>query len=232
MRSRDLRPLSYVIAAAMLIGLALIFGWVPTDCSQIINGVCNEGTVQRIFYVHVPSAWIAYLAYTVVLISSIAYLKGRSDRWDLLAHSSAEVGVMFTAITLVSGMMWGKAIWGTYWRWDPRLTLTFILFLVYLGYLAFRSMSNEPARSAPIAAVIGIVGFVTVPLVHFSVVWWNSQHPTPIVVNPQGNPELESSMLFTLMYMLGVFTLLYTLMLALRVRLGRLEQRIEQLEAA
>jgi heme exporter protein C len=232
MKTKDLRPLTFIVATGMLVGLGLIFLWVPTDCSQIINGVCNEGTVQRIFYVHVPSAWVAYLAYTVVLISSLAFLKTRSDKWDLLAHSSAEVGVMFTGICLLSGMMWGKAIWGTYWRWDPRLTLTFILFLVYLGYLAFRSMANEPARAAPIAAVIGIVGFVTVPLVHFSVVWWHSKHPAPIVVNPAGSPELPPSMLITLMYMLGVFTLLYTLMLALRVRLGRLERRIELLEAA
>ncbi|MCA1841014.1 MAG: cytochrome c biogenesis protein CcsA, partial [Actinobacteria bacterium] len=149
-----------------------------------------------------------------------------------LASSSAEVGVMFTAITLVSGMMWGKAIWGTYWRWDPRLTLTFILFLVYVGYLAFRAMASDPGRAAPVSAVIGIVGFAAVPLVHFSVVWFRSQHPAPVVVNPQGAPQLPATMLITLMFMLSVFTLIYSLMLIIRVRLGRLEHRIETLEAA
>jgi len=228
-------PLAGVVALtglAMLAGLAAIFIWAPTDCSQVINGACFEGTVQRIFYFHVPSAWVAYLAYTVVLIGAIAYLKTGSARWDNLAHSSAEVGVVFTGITLLSGMMWAKPLWGTYWRWEPRLTLTLVLFLVYVGYLTFRSMAIDENRGARVSSVIGISGFAAIPLVHFSVQWWRGQHPGPVVVDPEKGVHLPTEMLVTLLFMLVVFTLLYASLLALRVHLGRLKAGVEQLEAA
>jgi heme exporter protein C len=213
------RNLSLVTGAAMIAGLGGIFFWVPTEDFQ--------GVVQRIFYIHVPSAWVAYLAFAVVLVGSIAYLKGDSERWDLLAHASAEVGVVFTAITLVTGMLWAKPVWGTYWRWDPRLTLTFVLFLIYLGYLVFRSLAEE-GRGGRTAAVIGIAGFVTVPLVHFSVDWWRGQHPGRTVINPEANPQLPWEMLATLLFMVAVFTLLYALLLTFRVRLGRLQARLDR----
>lgn len=218
-----IRNLSLVTSAAMIAGLGAIFLWVPTEDFQ--------GVVQRIFYIHVPSAWVAYLAFAVVLVGSIAYLKSESDRWDLLAHASAEVGVVFTAITLVTGMLWAKPVWGTYWRWDPRLTLTFVLFLIYLGYLVFRSLAEE-GRGGRTAAVIGIAGFVTVPLVHFSVDWWRGQHPGRTVINPETSPQLPWEMLATLLFMVVVFTVLYALLLALRVRLGRLEARLDRAGSA
>lgn len=213
-----------VTAAGILFGLYLIFFYVPTDSFQ--------GVVQRIFYVHVPSAWIAYLAYTVVLIASIAYLRSGSERWDDVARSSAEVGVVFTALCLITGMLWGRPIWGTYWVWDPRLTLTFVLLLIYLGYMAFRFMATDETRGARIAAVIGIVGFVTVPLVHFSVQWWRGQHPQPVVVDPQGGTHLPPSMLITFLFMVAMFTLLYTVFLTLRVRLAQTERRLQAAESA
>lgn len=219
----SIRNLAAVTTVAMLAGVVLIFFWVPTEEFQ--------GVVQRLFYIHVPSAWVAYLAYAVVLIASITYLKSGAPRWDLLAHASAEVGVTFTAITLVTGMLWAKPIWGTYWVWeDPRLSLTFVLFVIYLGYLVFRGLAEE-GRGERIAAVIGIMGFVAVPLVHFSVVWWRGQHPARTVINPGAEPQLPWEMLVTLIFMVGVFTLLYALLLVLRVRLGRLALRALQLEA-
>lgn len=219
----DTSPVLKAITALFLtVGLALVAFYVPTDEFQ--------GIVQRIFYVHVPAAWVAYLAYAVVLIASVAYLKTRSQKWDLLAHSSAEVGVVFTAVCLVTGMLWGRPVWGTYWVWDPRLTLTLVLFLIYAGYLAFRASASEATRGANIAAVIGIMGFITVPLVHFSVVWWRGQHPDPVVVDPSGGTHLPGSMLFTLLFMLVTFTLVYTLLLKLRIDLGRSRVELEEAE--
>lgn len=219
-------------AAGMLAGLAAIFMWVPTDCSQIINGACFQGTVQRIFYIHVPAAWVAYLSFTLVLIASVAYLKSGSERWDSLASSSAEVGVVFTAITLATGMIWGKAVWGTFWQWEPRLTLTLVLFLIYVGYLAFRATAMDETRGARIAAVIGISGFSAIPLVHFSVRWWRGQHPGPVVVDPEQGVHLPPEMLGTLVLMVAVFTLLFSCLLVLRHRLGRLEQQLQAAESA
>lgn len=213
---KSLRGLSIVSMAAAAAGLGMIFFYAPTDDFQ--------GVVQRIFYIHVPSAWIAYLAYAVVLLGSIAHLKTRSTRWDRIAHSSAEVGVVFTVVTLITGMLWGRPVWGTYWVWDPRLTLTFVLFLIYLGYLVFRRMSSDSESSSAVSAVIGVAGFVTVPLVHFSVLWWRGQHPGPVVVDPEGS-NLPGQMLATLVWMVLVFTLLYGVFLVKRFRIFELEDR-------
>ncbi|MGH9198434.1 MAG: cytochrome c biogenesis protein, partial [Acidimicrobiia bacterium] len=169
-----LRTLAVLAAFGMLAGVGLIFFWVPTEEFQ--------GVVQRIFYIHVPAAWISYLAFAVVLVASIAYLRRGSQRWDDVARSSAEVGVVFCTINLVTGMLWGRPVWGTYWTWDPRLTSMFVLFLIYVGYLVFRSMATDQTRGARIAAVIGIVGFVDVPIVHFSVTWWRALHPARTVI--------------------------------------------------
>jgi heme exporter protein C len=218
-----LRRTTALAAAGMLAGLAAIFLWVPTEAFQ--------GPVQRIFYVHVPAAWIAYLAFAVTLIGSIAYLRTSSSRWDLLAHASAEVGVVFCALNLVTGVIWARPIWGTWWTWDARLTSMFVLFVIYVGYLAFRSLATDPTRGARIAAVIGIVGFVDVPIVHFSVTWWRTLHPARTVINPPDRPQLPPEMLVTLLFMVGVFTLLYALLLSLRVRLARLSDELTELEA-
>lgn len=218
-------------AAGMAAGIFAVFAWVPTDCSQIINGACFEGTVQRIFYIHVPSAWVAYLAFAVVLVASIAYLRGQSPKWDHLAQASAEAGVLFTAITLFTGMMWGKPVWGIFWRWDPRLTLTLVLFLIYVGYLTFRAMALDEHRGARIAAVIGIAGFAVVPLVHFSVQWWRGQHPGPVVVNPEQGAQLPIEMLTTMLFLVAVFTMLYAILLLLRMRLAELSTRVGLLES-
>lgn len=210
--------LAGVTAIGMLAGLAAIFFWVPTEEFQ--------GIVQRIFYVHVPAAWVAYLAFAVVLVASIAYLRSSSPRWDAVARSSAEVGLVFAAINMITGMLWGRPIWGTFWTWDARLTSMFVLVLIYLGYVILRSLATDPARGARIGAVIGIVGFVDVPLVHFSVRWFRTLHPAPTVVLPESSPQLPTEMLITLLFMVGIFTLLYALLLAMRVRLATLEEKL------
>ena len=135
-----------------------------------------QGNLVRIMYVHVPAAWLAYLAFTVTLAGSIGYLVTRNLRWDRLAASSAEIGVYFTGLTIALGMIWAKPTWGVWWTWDARLTLTAIMFFVYLGYLALRRTTTDPHPRARRAGVLGALAIVQVPLVHFSVAWWRTLH--------------------------------------------------------
>ncbi|MBW3591358.1 MAG: cytochrome c biogenesis protein CcsA [Actinobacteria bacterium] len=208
---------------SMVAGLIAVFFLVPTEAFQ--------GVAQRIFYVHVPAAWIAYLAFAIVLVGSVAYLRTLDSRWDFVAYASARAGVVFTVINLITGMLWGRPIWGTYWVWDPRLTLTLVLLIIYLGYLAFRANAPDETRGAKVAAVIGIAGFAVVPLVHFSVDWWRGQHPARTVIRPEAGPALPASMLATVGLMTVVFALAYLVFLALGVRLLRAESEIERLES-
>lgn len=185
----------------------------------------EQGDVQRLMYVHVPAAWLAYLAFGVVFVSSIAYLVTRKTRWDRLAVASAEVGVLFTALTIALGALWGKPVWGTWWTWDPRLTTTAILLLIYVGYLAVRRLPDSPARRARWGAVVGIVGFLDVPIVHLSVLWWRSLHQLPTVAR-LGKPTIAPIMLAALLVAVAAFTLVYLYLVAFRLRVGRLEERV------
>lgn len=185
-----------------------------------------QGNVFRLIYVHVPSAWLAYLSFAVVLVGSIGYLVTRKIRWDRVAAASAEIGVLFTALTIVLGSLWAKPVWGTYWTWDPRLTTTAIMLLVYVGYLAVRRLPDNPAKRARWAAVVGIVGFVDVPIVHLSVRWWRGQHQAPARL--LGVPEMAPLMGAALVIAVVAFTLLYLYLMSLRLRVGRLEDRLIQ----
>ena len=209
---RVLGVLSLVgLAAAAIMALLVA----PDDAEQ--------GTVYRLMYVHVPVAWLAYLAFGVVFVASIAYLKGGRSRWDRLAASSAEIGVLFTALTIALGSLWGKPVWGTWWTWDPRLTTTAIMLLIYIGYLAVRRLSDNPSRRARWAAVVGIVGFADIPVVHLSVTWWRGLHQGSSV--SLGNITLAPIMTATLLVSVAAFTVLYLYLMTLRLRVGRLEER-------
>ena len=210
-RRGALRALGATTAVSMVALLAGVFLLAPLDRVQ--------GPSQKIFYIHVPSAWIGGLAFLVVFVASIAVLVTRSRRWDRLAASSAEVGVVFTTAVMLTGPLWARPVWGAFWSWDPRLTSYFVLFLLYLSYLALRGYVTEPMRRARYSAVLGVVAFVNVPLVYFSVRWWDSLHPGPVVANPAG-PQLPGSMLAVLLVGLLAFTLLYALLLWLRVDLA------------
>lgn len=205
-------------AALAAIGVSAVLSLVvaPPDAVQ--------GEVQRLMYVHVPAAWLAYLSFLVVFVSSIAYLRSRRIRWDRIAAASAEIGVLFTALAIALGALWGKPVWGTWWTWDPRLTTTAMLLLIYLGYLAVRRIVDNPSRRARWAAVIGIVGFVDVPIVHLSVVWWRSLHQESTLLR-LGGPEIHGSMLAALLVGVGAFTLVYAYLMTLRLRVGRVEER-------
>jgi heme exporter protein C len=191
-----------------------------------------QGDVQRIFYLHVPLAWVAYLAFFVVFVSSVVYLWRRTPRWDVLGRSSAEVGVLFTTLVLLTGSLWAKPIWGTWWSWDARLTTTLVLWLIYVAYLMVRAYAGDAARGARYAAVVGIVGFLDVPIIHQSVVWWRTLHPGPTVVQQSGSVGMPPAMLQVLLLALVAFTLLYAYLLLETTAVERAKERVAQLRAA
>lgn len=224
-RSSTLSRLGFVAWTLVAISLFLIF-FVAREAVDEMGG-----QLQRIFYVHVPSAWVAYLGFAIVFIASIAYLRTGTRRWDLLAHAAAEVGVVFCSLVLITGPIWAKPVWGTYWQWDARLTSALVLWLTYVGYLFLRGLATNPDGVGRIAAVVGIVGFINVPIVHFSVYWWRTLHPSgPTPANPVEASGLGGPELLAFFTSLIAFTLLAGWLLAVRVRLGYLSERVNDLE--
>jgi heme exporter protein C len=207
--------LGWVAAAGLAVGLVLGLLVAPRELTQ--------GNVQRIMYLHVPSVWVAYLAFAVVFVASLAYLWKRHPGADRLAHASAEVGVVFTSITIASGAIWGKPTWGTWWTWDARLTSVAVLFVMYVGYLLVRAMIDDPERGARYAAVLGIVAALDIPLVHFSVYWWRTLHQPPSIMKP-GPATMPGEILGTLLVNFAAFTLLYLYFVTKRMTLLRAEQ--------
>ena len=203
-----------VTLVGLLAGLVMGFGIAPREATQ--------GNVQRIMYLHVPSVWVAYLAFGVVLVASIVYLVRRAESADRLAHASAEVGVLFTGLTIATGSIWGKPTWGTWWTWDARLTSVSILFVMYLGYLLLRGMIDDRERGARFAAVLGIVAAFNIPLVHFSVYWWRTLHQPPSLMKP-GPGTMPGIIVVALLVNFAAFTLLYVYFVTRRARLLRLE---------
>jgi heme exporter protein C len=213
---RGERVLGWAALGSLAVAVALALWITPREAVQ--------GNVFRLIYLHVPTAWLAYVAFAVVLVGSIGYLVTGKIRWDRMAAASAEIGVLFTALTILLGSLWAKPVWGTWWTWDPRLTTTAILLLVYVGYLAVRRLPDNPIKRARWAAVVGIVGFVDVPIVHLSVDWWRGQHQPPARL--LGIPDVEPLMGAALVVSLVAFTILYLYLMALRLRVGRLEDRV------
>ena len=165
------------VATILLVHWMVVY-WVPTEAVQ--------GIVQRIFYVHVPAAWTTFLAFGIVALASAAYLWLEDERADSAAVAAAEGGLVFGAIMLTSGPLWGRIAWGTYWTWEPRLTLTLLLWFTYLGYFLIRGSVANPRRGKRFAAVVAIVGSLNIPLIHVSVTWFRSLHPGPVVIKPDG----------------------------------------------
>lgn len=212
-----------ITAVAVAIDIAMILGYAPVEARQ--------GAVQKLFYVHVPSAWVAYLAVAVTAIAGAFALWRRDDvlRWDAIAASAAEVCFLFTTVVLITGPIWGRRIWGVWWVWDARLTSTLVLWALFAGYLAFRALTPPGERRARACAVIAVVAAVDVPVIHFSVVWWRTLHPLPTVMRA-GGPSLPGRMLATLFVSLAVFTWLAGVLLAARVKLERSRELVRTLE--
>lgn len=178
-----------------------------------------QGPAQKIFYLHAPAAWVAFLAFALVAVASALYLWLRDERLDRFAESSAEVGVVFTTVVLITGPLWGKPIWGTYWTWDARLTLTLFLWFIYVGYIVLRGAIDDHAMRARYSAVLGILGAFLIPFIHLSVYLFRTMHPMPIVLKPSA-PSLPGGMLTTLLISFLSFTLLYVALLRARYLLA------------
>ncbi len=175
--------------------MAMIIGAIVVAPREII-----EGDVQRLLYIHFPSILAAYGAFGVVFVASLVVLWKRDLRWDAVARGAATVGVLFTGLTLATGALWGKPIWGVYWTWDARLTSTLVLFLIYAAYLLARSMADElDEQAARFAAVFAVLGALDIPLVMFSVTWWRTLHPQPIIMRGLERPAMPAEMLAVLM---------------------------------
>lgn len=216
-----------VITAAALLGVAgvyvLAWGYTPIEARQ--------GVAQKIFYLHVPSAWSALLAFSLVGIVSALYLWLNDPRLDRFAAASAEVGLAFSAVMLTTGPIWAKPIWGTWWTWDARLTLTLFLFFLFIGYLALRAALQDPGERARFSAVIGILGLLLVPFIHLSVYLFRTLHPQPVVLKPS-RPSLPPEMLRTLLISGAVFLLLYIGLVTIRYGLALAEEAGDHGDAA
>ena len=216
-RGRSITRRGLLIAGLGLMLLAgvyvLALRFTPMEVSQ--------GLAQKIFYLHVPAAWTSLLVFSVVGITSALYLWLRDERLDLFAASSAEVGVVFSIIMLTTGPLWAKPIWGTWWQWDARLTLTLFLFFLFVGYLSLRAAVPDPGERARYSAVVAILGFLLVPFVHLSVYLFRTIHPMPVVLKPSA-PSLPDSMLRTLLIAFAVDLVLYIGFVTARYGLGLL----------
>lgn len=215
MKKNILLGLSLVL---MVAALYLVFVYVPTEKDM--------GIVQRIFYLMVPVAWLSLLAFLIVFIGSILYLIKRESKWDILAHSSAEVGIIFTTLALITGSIWAKPIWGVWWTWEPRLTATLVLWLIYIAYLMVRSFATDEQRGARFAAVVGIIGFIDIPIVALATTLWRGMHPGAVIF--QGG--LAPPMLLTLLISIAAFTALYVVLLIQRVSLKNDAGEIKRLK--
>ena len=221
-RSAGLRAAAAAAAIAMLLSAYMIFISAPADAV--------EGDVQRIFYLHVACAIAAYAAFAVVLVASVAHLWRRSPTPDRVARAAARVGLVFTSVTLVMGSIWARPIWGTFWTWDARLTTTLMLWMIYAGYLLVRRLAS-PGLAPRLAAVVGIFGFVDVPVSYFSVTWWRTQHPGPVLQTSSG-PQLPPEMLLTFGITAVATLLLAGVYLWARIRIEGAEDELASLRGA
>tara|TARA_Y100001001_G_scaffold160408_1_gene182985 strand:- start:329 stop:964 length:636 start_codon:yes stop_codon:yes gene_type:complete len=198
------------VAVASFIGLFVV----PADEYQ--------GEIQRLLYIHVPTAWLAMLSFLVVFLMSMLYLVQRKLKWDVLAVSAVEIGVLSTALTLIVGSLYARPTWGIWWTWDPRLTTTALLLIIYIGYLIVRSMTEDPEQRARWAAVIGIIGFIQVPIVYLSVFWWRSLH------QPPSSPRsMAAGFGLVLLLNLIAYTIAFTYLAMRRYKLGQAELALE-----
>jgi len=219
--TRDLLGLILAGTSGVLIifalGMALVYA--PRELTM--------GNVQRIFYFHVASAWVGFFGFFVTFLAGIAYLATGKRRWDILGLSSVEVGLTFIAMTVVTGALWARPVWGTYWTWEPRLTISALQLLIYVAYGMLRASITGSERRARFAAVYGIVAFVTVPLSWFAIRWWRTIHPD--ILTGGDSMTVTPRMVQTLVVSIGAFTALYATLVRQRVRLERADDALTRL---
>ncbi len=213
-----MKPLVALTLFGMILSLYLALIYAPTEAVM--------GHIQRIFYFHMGAVWVATIAFTVVFIASIQYLRKESRFWDILALSSAEIGVLFTTLTIITGSIWAKPIWGTWWTWDPQLTTTFILWILYIAYLMLRSATGSNLKKAKFAAVFGIIAFIDLPLVYLSVRLMRGI--SPVVFGGRGG-GIAPQMMVALVVCLIAFTLLYIVLLKGRMAIEGMKDEVARL---
>jgi len=202
----------------MLLSLYGVFIYAPVEKTM--------GIIQKIFYFHLSLALVSFLAFFIVFIASIIYLYNRDKRWDVLAHSSAEIGIIFCTLVLITGPIWARPIWNVWWTWDPRLTTTLILWFMYVAYLMLRKLLGHGSQMSNIASVFGIISFINVPITFFVVRMWRTIHP---VVIDRSGIHISSPMLMTLLITMAAFLLLFFLLLRTRIRLENSLQQYREL---
>ena len=216
-------PFGVICLVGLIISLYLSLIWAPRERVM--------GDVQRIMYFHVATAWIAELAFLLVGISSIIYLWLRERKWDIVAYSAAEVGFVFCCFVMITGPIWGKPVWGTWWTWDPRLTFSMILWLIYVGYLMLRVYGHDIPQVKTFLAVLGILGTLDIPFIHFATMWWRGLHPDSLVMSEEGlGAGMEVDMRIALAVSAIVFTLFFFYLMGRRMALERLRDETEDLQ--
>jgi len=218
-------------ASALGMGVLLYMVLAPISWPYVVPNERTMGFVQRIFYIHVPCAWVAFLAFGVTAVAGVMYLATRNRAHDRLAAASAEVGVVYTTLVLITGPLWARPVWGIWWSWDLRLTTTFVLWLMFLGYLVLRRSLPDPDRRAVLSSVVGIVAFLDVPVVYLANRVKASQHPAPVIAGGDDS-GLEGIFLFALLWGFAALTVQYVLILRARVRNAELEDRLEEISYA
>jgi heme exporter protein C len=211
--------LGMVSGIVFVVALGMVFIYAPREATM--------GDVQRIFYFHVASAWVGFLGFFVTFVAGIGYLVSGGRGWDIVGLSSVEVGLTFITMTVVTGALWAKPVWGTYWTWEPRLTISAVQLLIYLAYVMLRASIENLEQKARFAAVYGIVAFVTVPFSWFAIRWWRTIHPD-ILTGGEGM-ALTPRMIHTLLVSIGAFTTLYVTLLRQRARLERARDVVTRL---
>jgi len=219
---------TWLVLPMMIVALFGAFLYAPTEAVM--------GDVQRIFYFHVPSAWVAFLSFLVTCVFSIAYLARNKRRHDAIAVSSAEIGIVFATIAIITGTLWARPVWNTWWTWDPRLSTTLILWLIYMAYMMLRGAIEDEEQRARFSAVLGIIGFLDVPIVFMAIRWWRTIHPVLIggtaSADVKGQFNMEPQMVVALLLGVVTFTLLYLVLLARRVKLEETTDRVARLKQA
>jgi heme exporter protein C len=227
---RGLAILLAVAGVLMLAAIVLVFGVAPDPANLVTP---TERYAQRIFYFHVPTWWVGFLAFVAAAGSGVLYLVTRHERWDVISLSSVEIGVTFTTMGLITGSIWAKPTWNTWWTWDPRLTTAAIGWLMYLGYLMLRGAIDNPERRARFAAVFAIVAFLSVPLNFMAIRWWRTIHPVVIgsgSADAEGGFSLGPTIRLIFFYCVFTFTVLYVALMALRTRTEWLVRRVDHLK--
>lgn len=220
-----LTVLDVVTVLLMLVATYMVFFYAPMEAVM--------GNVQRVFYFHVAAGWVGMLGFLVAAIAGIVYLATARPKWDIVGLSAVEIGMVFAFINVVTGAIWARPIWNTWWTWDPRLTTATIMLLIYAAYLMLRSGIDDPNRRARFGAVYAIIGFISVPLTFFSARLFRTIHPVVIGTNQPGSTgafDMTPLMLQTFLFSLFVFSVLFADLLWHRIRLGELANKVEQLK--